>query len=160
MAQIPVAPNAGHLAARLEAQAGNPEGAVAAQAPVLPAVSLQYKLSKSNRLNRLPRFVVNFVLIHARVGGFSMLPGQLCRMSGPRLFSVVSLQLVVSFSPMFVVTSAGCAPFSLLTTRAVFQRTCVCVFPCILFSLPPLGEFVIRLFLLSLPGERHFTFRV
>ena len=89
-----------------------------------------------------------------------MLPGQLCRMSGLRLFSVVSLQLVVSFSPMFVVTSTGWAPFSLLTTRAVFQRTCVCVFPYILFSLPPLGEFVIRLFLLSLPGERHFTFRV
>ena len=72
MAQIPVVPNAGHLAARLEAQADNPNGAVAAPAPVFPAVNpehMRYKRSKSNRLNSLPRLVVNFVRIHARVGG-------------------------------------------------------------------------------------------
>ena len=33
-------------------------------------------------------------------------------------------------------------PFSLPTTRAVFQRRCVCVFPYILFSLPPFAWFV------------------
>ena len=42
MTQIPVAPNAGHLAARLEAQADNPDGAVAAPAPVLPAVNPEH----------------------------------------------------------------------------------------------------------------------
>ena len=103
MAQIPVASNAGHLAARLEAQADN---------PVLPAVNPEHAVQaeQGQQAQQPPQVCSQFCADSCSCWRFSyMLPVQVCRMSGLRLFSVVSLQLVVSFSPMFVVTSTGCA---------------------------------------------------
>ena len=112
MAQIPVALNAGHLAARLEAQADNPDGAVAAPAPVLPAVNPEHAVQAEQvqQAQQPPQVCSQFCADSCSCWRFShMLPVQLCRMSGLCLFSVVFFQLVVSFSPMFVVTSTGCA---------------------------------------------------
>ena len=138
MAQIPVALNAGHLAARLEAQADNPDGAVAAPAPVLPAVNPEHAVQAEQvqQAQQPPQVCSQFCADSCSCWRFShMLPVQLCRMSGLCLFSVVFLPVSSFFFSYVCSNFYWVCPFSLPTTRAVFQRTCVCVFPYILFSL-------------------------